>query len=57
MGSLSGNIGHRIDDILALSMRGRLVGLRKAASLLVESHMDDPAPQALWRDLTQRDAS
>ena len=44
MGFLSGNIGHRIDDILALSMRGRHVCLRKAASLLVESHMDDPAP-------------
>ena len=44
VGFLGGIIGHRIDDILELSMRGRHVGLRKAASLLVESHMDDPAP-------------
>ena len=44
MGFLGGNIGHRMDDILELSMRGRPVGLKKAASLLVKQHMKDPAP-------------
>ena len=44
VGFLGGAIDHRIDDVLALSMRGRPVGLKKPASLLVKPHMNDPAP-------------
>ena len=44
VGFLGGITGHQINDILVLSMRGRPVGLKKAASLLVKQHMKDPAP-------------
>ena len=44
MGFLGGNIGHRMAAILELSMRGRPVGLKKAASLLVNPRTNDPAP-------------